>query len=318
MTQWTPEAMPDCSEWTVVVTGANSGIGFETARVFAAKGATVIMACRSVDRAEAAATELRQPNPAGELVVEALDLASLASVASFTDRIRGDVSAIEVLVNNAGVMATPYRTTEAGFELQFGVNHLGHFALTGQLLDLVEAGNWESRIVTVSSRAHEGGEIDFDDLQHDNEYSKWGAYGQSKLANLLFAFELQRRLAVADADAISLGAHPGYTATNLQTKGPEMAGNGVRRRLMSLTNMLIGQPAEQGAWPTLYAATADELTGGEYIGPTGLLEMRGAPGIVEPSDAARDTTTARRLWSRSAELTGVSYDLPSPTVDADR
>lgn len=315
MSQWSRDDLPNMETWTAVVTGANSGIGFETTRQLVAHGATVVMACRSVDRGRRAAAQLREESPPGELVVEELDLSSLDSIAAFAERLRSAVPAIELLVNNAGVMATPYRTTEDGFELQFGVNHLGHFALTGQLLELVETGNWESRIVTVSSRAHETGTIDFEDLNHEESYSKWGAYGQSKLANLLFAFELQRRLDAADAAAISLAAHPGWAATELQKKGPEMAGNRLRKRLMGVVNSLVAQSAEQGAWPVLYAATHEELSGGEYVGPTGLLEMRGAPGVSEPSEAARNVETARRLWQNSVELTGTSYDLPSPSVE---
>lgn len=318
MSDWTPERMPDCSDWTVVVTGANSGIGFEATREFVAHGATVVMGCRSTRKAEDAADRIRADDPPGRLVVEELDLADLAVVEDFARRVREREPAIEVLVNNAGLMATPYRTTEDGFELQLGVNHLGHFALTGRLLDAILAGTWESRVVTVSSRAHESGEIDFDDLQSDDDYGKWEAYGQSKLANLLFAFELQRRLDAADADAISVGVHPGWAATELQRKGPEMAGSRIRRRLMQAANRLFAQSAEQGAWPTLYAATEESITGGEYVGPTGLLEARGSPGVVEPSDAARDRTTARRLWERSEELTGVEFDLPASDATVDR
>lgn len=312
MSDWTLDSMPDCSEWTVVVTGANSGIGFETTRAFAAHGATVIMGCRSLAKADDARGRIESENPPGELIVEELDLADLTSVREFADRITAQHPAIEVLVNNAGVMATPHRTTEDGFELQFGINHLGHFALTAHLLDAVLAGNWESRIVTVSSRMHEQGEIDFEDLNSERSYGKWDAYGQSKLANLLFTFELGRRLEAADADAISVAAHPGWAATELQSKGPEMAGQRLRKRFMNLANALIAQSAEQGAWPTLYAATHPELSGGEFVGPSGFLEMRGSPAIAEPAEHATDVETARRLWDRSEELTDVSFDLPAP------
>jgi NAD(P)-dependent dehydrogenase (short-subunit alcohol dehydrogenase family) len=300
----------------VVVTGANSGIGREAAREFARAGARVVMGCRNRDRANRAVADIRADVSDADLVVESLDLGDLDSIREFAQRVGHDEPAIDVLVNNAGVMATPRRETEDGFELQFGVNHLGHFALTGRLLDAVRAGTWESRIVTISSLYHRRGEIDFDDLHGTRDYDKWDAYAQSKLANLLFAFELQRRLEQAGADTCSVGAHPGWAATNLQQRGPEMAGSRVRQLLMRGANALLAQSAQRGAWPTLYAATDETIDGGELVGPTGLFEARGTPAVVDAAERARDEQTARRLWTVSEELTGVTIDLPTPTAQS--
>jgi len=315
MSQWSPEQLPDLSERRIVVTGANSGIGREATREFARAGARVIMACRNRDRAKRAVAEISEDVDDPELVVESLDLADLSSIEGFADRITTEEPAIDVLVNNAGVMATPKRETEDGFELQFGVNHLGHFALTGHLLEATRAGNWESRIVTVSSLAHKRGEIDFDDINHERSYDKWEAYAQSKLANLLFSFELQHRLEAADADTISVAAHPGWAATKLQERGPQMAGSRFKETLMRGANALFAQSATRGAWPTLYAATHEDVDGGDFVGPTGLLGMRGSPGLTEPDQHARDEETARRLWEVSEDLTGVTMDLPGPAVE---
>ncbi|SDN18970.1 NAD(P)-dependent dehydrogenase, short-chain alcohol dehydrogenase family [Halogranum gelatinilyticum] len=309
---WTVERMPDCSEKTVVVTGANSGLGFEVTRAFAKKGATVVLACRSTERGEDAAQRVRDEVPDADLDVRHLDLANLDSVRSFAEGFLADYDNLDILCNNAGVMATPYRTTEDGFELQFGVNHLGHFALTGHLLPQLaetaaESGS-ETRVVTTSSGAHRMGEIDFDDLHHQRSYGKWEAYGQSKLANLLFAYELDRRLAVADVDVTSAAAHPGYAATNLQLRGPEMEGADLRERLMGLANNVVAQSAEMGALPILYAATADDVRGGDYIGPDGLAEMRGYPTKVQSTDTSYDMQLADELWAVSEDLTDVSYD----------
>ncbi len=227
--------MPDCPDKTVLITGANSGLGFEATKAFASKGATVIMACRSTERGRRAAAELQGSidNTGATLNVRQCDLASLDSIDEFTTRVEQDYDSIDILCNNAGVMAIPRQETEDGFEKQLGVNHLGHFALTGQLLDLLVESDGSSRIVTHSSAAHEMGELDFDDLHREQSYGKWAAYGQSKLANLLFAYELQRRLEEANStDVISVACHPGYAATNLQYRGPEQAGSTVRLRLM--------------------------------------------------------------------------------------
>lgn len=304
--KWTPEDIPDQTGKRVVITGANSGLGYDMARELARKQAHVIMACRSQSRGEAALEQIRQSAPNTSLEVVRLDLADLASVRAFAEtmELRGD--AIDILCNNAGVMAIPYRQTADGFEMQFGANHLGHFALTGLLLPrLLQAP--AARIVTVSSNKHKQGKLDFDDLNWKRNYSKWAAYARSKLANLLFAFELQRKLAGAGKRAISVAAHPGYAATNLQYVGPQMENAAPTRMIMHLLNSTVAQPSEQGARPQLYAATAPDVQGGDYIGPDGLWALRGAPTQVNASKAARDETEAAQLWQISEELTGVRY-----------
>jgi NAD(P)-dependent dehydrogenase (short-subunit alcohol dehydrogenase family) len=312
MTGWTAEDMPSLTDRTVVVTGANSGLGLESSKAFARKGATVVMACRSVERGESAAMEIREAVPDATLDVRECDLADLANVEAFADGLRDDYDAVDILCNNAGVMAIPRSETADGFETQFGVNHLGHFALTGHLLDLLRAADGESRIVTQSSGAHEMGEIDFDDLQHERAYGKWDAYGQSKLANLLFAYELQRRLGNHGwDDVISVACHPGYADTDLQFKGPREMGSTLRTAFMGVANAVFAQSAEQGALPMLYAATADDVIGGEYVGPGGLFGMRGAPEFQQSNEASRDEATAERLWTVSTDLTGVEYDFGS-------
>jgi NAD(P)-dependent dehydrogenase (short-subunit alcohol dehydrogenase family) len=311
--------MPDCSERTVVVTGANSGLGYEATKALARKGATVVMACRSTDRGEQAAREIADElsTAGGTLQVRQCDLASLDSVAAFADGVREDYDAIDVLCNNAGVMAIPRQETEDGFEKQLGVNHLGHFALTGYLLDLLVASEGESRVVNHSSGAHTSGTVNFEDLQREQSYGKWEAYGQSKLANLLFAYELQRRLDDAGiTDTLSVGCHPGYADTNLQFRGPEEMGSRVRYGMMTVANALFGQSAQQGALPLLYAATAPDVAGGAYYGPGGLLNMRGAPERQESNAASHDEADAEQLWTVSEELTGVSYDFGTLTQDA--
>ena len=318
MSEWTTAQMPDLSGETVIVTGANSGLGFEGTRAFADAGATVIMACRSVDRGESAADEIRGLVPDADLSVMALDLADLDSVASFAEAFTDAYDGLRALCNNAGVMAIPRSETADGFEMQLGVNHLGHFALTGHLLDTLRETDGESRVVTQSSGLHENGEIDFADLQSERDYDKWSAHGQSKLANLLFAFELGRRLDAAGIDGVTtVGCHPGYADTNLQRRGPEQAGSRLRLAMMKVANTVVAQDAATGALPMLYAATASEVRGGEYIGPSGFMNMRGPPAEDTPSRPARDPETARQLWDRSEELTGVTYDLPEATATAD-
>ena len=308
---WTADDIPDQRGRTTVVTGANSGIGLEATRELARNGATVIMACRSLERGEDAAGDIRDDVPDADLRVEACDLGDLTSVRSFADRL--GTEPIDVLINNAGVMAIPRSETADGFETQFGVNHLGHFALTGLLLEnLGLDADGDSRIVTVSSGMHERGEIDFDDLHGEASYDPWDAYGQSKLANVLFAYELERRLLTADASAASIAVHPGYANTRLQFRGPEQRGSRLRKAAMWLMNAVVAQSAEMGALPTLYAATASEAEGGAYYGPGGVVNMRGAPDRQSSSDVSYDEETARRLWEVSSELTGVTYDLPEP------
>ncbi|AUX10855.1 short-chain dehydrogenase/reductase SDR [Halalkaliarchaeum desulfuricum] len=303
---WSVEDVPDQTGRRIVITGANSGIGFEAASVLAREGARVVMACRSLDRGEAAAEEIREAAGDVDLAVRRLDLADLESVRSFPNRLAPDDRPIDVLVNNAGIMGIPRHETDEGFEQQFGVNHLGHFALTGVLCsDLAD----KARVVTVSSGMHERGEIDFEDLHGEKSYGKWDAYAQSKLANLLFAYELDRRAEDADTSITSVGVHPGYADTSLQSRGPELAGSPVRKAMMRVANAIFAQPAADGALPTLYAATAPDVEGGEYYGPGGLLNMRGPPERQQSSERSYDRETARRLWELSEELTGVQFDL---------
>jgi NAD(P)-dependent dehydrogenase (short-subunit alcohol dehydrogenase family) len=276
----------------VIVTGANSGIGRGAARALAGAGARVILAVRDTDKGKAAAGTM-----SGETEVRRLDLASLASVREFAAAWAGD---IDLLINNAGVMVPPLTRTVDGFELQFGTNHLGHFALTNLLLDHVTG-----RVVTVSSTGHRIGTIDFEDLNWERKpYKAWRAYGQSKLANLLFTAELQRRLTAVGSTVLADAAHPGYAATNLQFHSG--------RRLLDLVsvvgNRLLAQDENGGALPTLYAAVAD-IPGNSFAGPGGFMEQRGAPKLVARSNAAKDTAVARRLWEVSEELTGVRFPL---------
>jgi NAD(P)-dependent dehydrogenase (short-subunit alcohol dehydrogenase family) len=306
---WTADEMPDQSGRVAVVTGANSGLGLSTARELARKGGTVLMACRDPGRGEEACVDVAAAAPEGQVVLERLDLADLASVREFAARVGKAHSRIDLLVNNAGIMGPPRSETADGFELQFGTNHLGHFALTGLLLERLLAAPG-SRVVTVTSTMHWVGRINFDDLQRERRYERWTAYGQSKLANLLFARELQRRLAAADAETTSVAAHPGYSATHLQSTGPG-AGGGLASRawtaMLSLGNRVFAQDAEMGALPQLYAATAPDVPGGALVGPSSFDQMRGHPKLVGSSKAGSDMKVARRLWTASVELTGVDY-----------
>jgi NAD(P)-dependent dehydrogenase (short-subunit alcohol dehydrogenase family) len=292
--------VPDQTGRIAIVTGANSGIGLDAAHGLARAGARVVMACRDTAKGDAAAATIRADVPDALLDVTALDLASLDSVRAFADGYAHE--RLDLLINNAGVMVPPYRKTADGFELQLGTNHLGHFALSGLLLERLLA-TPGARVVTVSSTAHKFGRIDFDDLQSERSYRRWRAYGQSKLANLLFMFELDRRLREHGAGAISVAAHPGYSATNLQFAATPSR---VERLGSVVLNRVVAQSAERGAEPTLYAATA-AIEGGSFVGPDGFQEMRGAPTLVKPTRAARDAETARRLWEVSEQLTGVRF-----------
>jgi NAD(P)-dependent dehydrogenase (short-subunit alcohol dehydrogenase family) len=301
--KWTTSDIPDQSGRLAVVTGANSGLGLITARELARAGARVVVACRNTEKGSSAAEEVRSAVPDALLDVAALDLADLSSVREFATRLADEHEGLDLLVNNAGVMAPPYRKTADGFESQLGTNHLGHFALTGLLMDAMLA-RPEPRVVTVSSSAHRSGRIDFDDLQSERGYKRWRAYGQSKLANLLFCFELDRRAREAGALLRSLAAHPGYSATNLQFAGPAALHE---RITMAITNRVIAQSADMGALPILYAATVREIPSGSYVGPDGFMEGRGHPKIVKAAGRAYDVDAARRLWEVSEDLTGVQF-----------
>ena len=302
--KWTADNMPDQGGRIAVVTGANSGIGLVAARELARAGAQVVLACRNLAKGEAARREIEAAAPGAPLELEELDLSSLDSVRSFAERFRAAHDGLDLLINNAGVMAPPRSETADGFELQFGTNHLGHFALTGLLMSAIE-GRDDARVVTVSSTAHRAGRIAFDNLGGERRYFRWSAYSQSKLANLLFALELDRRLRAAGSSVKSLAVHPGYAATNLQFAAPPL----VDRLVMRVGNAVIAQSEDMGALPTLYAATEPGLDGGTFVGPDGLGEQRGHPKPVSPSRAARDETAARRLWEVSEEMTGVRFEL---------
>lgn len=301
--RWTPADLPDLSGRSALVTGANSGLGLHTALGLAAKGARVLLACRDAARGQAALERVRAAGPGVAAELVALDLADLASVRRAADEVAGRLDRLDVLVDNAGVMAVPRRLTADGFELQLGTNHLGHFALTGLLLPLLLAAP-APRVVVVSSGAHRTGRIRFDDLMGERSYGRWTAYGQSKLANLLFARELSRR--AAGTPLLVASAHPGYAATHLQSG----QGSPLLEAVMRLGNAVVAQSDAQGAWPQLYAAAMPDVRPDDYWGPH-LLEVRGHPKRVGRSAAARDDAVARRLWEVSEQLTGVAYALPA-------
>ena len=299
MSDFTADAIGDLTGRRAVITGANSGLGLQTAIALARKGASVVLACRDGKRGEEAGGRVRNLTGSDAVDVRSLDLASLGSVRAFAAGLSGPV---DILVNNAGVMATPRSTTADGFELQFGTNHLGHFALTGLLLPhLREAGT--ARVVTLSSLAHKMGHIAFDDLQSARRYRRWGAYGQSKIANLYFMVELDRRARAAGWSLTSAAAHPGMASTNL-TSGMKLP---AALDVMGGFIGLMGQSDAAGALPGLYAATQPEVRGGDYYGPSGIGETRGAPRLVAPVPRVLDQDIAVRLWNRSVELTGVDY-----------
>jgi NAD(P)-dependent dehydrogenase (short-subunit alcohol dehydrogenase family) len=320
MSSWTADQIPDLSGRHAVVTGANSGLGFHTALELARHGADVTLAVRDGVKGAAALVQLEQElagtTGRGELELAGLDLADLASVHAFAESQVGAGRRLDLLVNNAGVMAIPRRETVDGFEMQLGTNHLGHMALTLRLLPaLVSTGaeHGTARVVTVSSGAHRFGRIDLDDLMGERSYRPWGAYGQSKLANLLFVFELQRRLDDRRLPVASYAAHPGYASTNLQSVAPQMRGSSVGARMASWGNALLAQPAEMGALPSLYAATMPGLPPASYIGPDGFLEQRGHPRLVTAKPAAYDRAMAAALWHRSEQLIDLTFDDQAPT-----
>jgi NAD(P)-dependent dehydrogenase (short-subunit alcohol dehydrogenase family) len=305
MARWQEHDIPDLSGKTALVTGANSGLGLETARALAAHGAHVVLACRGADKAEQALTRIGHQLANARLSFLPLDLSDLSSVRASASAFRAEHGRLDILCNNAGVMALPYGKTPDGFEMQFGINHLGHFALTGLLFDLLRA-TPQARVVTVSSLAHRSGKLRLDDPHWErSRYSRSLAYGRSKLANLMFALELNRRVRAAGIELTSIAAHPGYSATNIGFGG--LGRNSLLGRLVALGNQLLAQPADLGALPSLYAATAAEVEGGDYIGPGGPIEFRGYPVKVKPARHALDTTEAARLWALSEQLTGVHF-----------
>ena len=303
--KWTVTDVPDQAGRRAIVTGANSGLGFETALALAGRGADVTLAVRDLAKGEAAAEQIRARSPQASIEVRRLDLADLASIDEFAWLWReSHPDGLDMLINNAGIMALPRRDTADGFEMQLGTNHLGHFALTGRLLEAIRP---DGRIVTVSSQAHRMGRIDFDDLMGERKYGAWRAYGQSKLANLLFMRSLAERLERAGSTVISVAAHPGFASTHLQAVAPEMKGRGWQVKIMDGVNKVMAQSAAMGALPTLYAATCPAIRSGDYVGPDGFGEQRGHPKLVGMNASARDDAVANRLWSVSEDLTGVRY-----------
>lgn len=296
ISHWTAENIPDLTGKISIVTGANSGIGYEMARALARRNATVILACRNKMKGRASVAQIVQDYPGAKVELMQLDLSDLTSVRRFAEQVISHYSRLNILINNAGIMATPFGKTADGFELQFGTNHLGHFALTGLLFRLIACTRMP-RVVTLSSGGHRFGAIDFDNLNAEKGYDRGKAYAQSKLANLLFTYELQRRFQEARMNASAVAAHPGWTATNLA----------VHWRMVRILTPLLGQKPAMGALPALYAATALGVQGGEYYGPGGWQELRGYPARVQSSGRSHDMAVAARLWKVSEELTGVRY-----------
>lgn len=295
--KWNIDNIPDQEGKVAIVTGSSSGIGYETARVLANKKATVIIAVRNLEKGNAAANKIREEYKNADVKVMELDLANLESVRKFADQFMPDYSRLDLLINNAGVMVPPYSKTADGFELQFGTNHLGHFALTGLLIDLIKETK-DSRIVTVSSGAHQYGKLDFDDLNWEKrKYKAWRAYGDSKIANLYFTYQLDRKLKEKNHTTLATASHPGWTATELQRHSG----------LASFLNRFFAQGIDMGALPTLYAAVGPDVKSGDYFGPSGFKEMKGYPKKVASNELSHDEAIAKRLWDVSEELTGVKF-----------
>ncbi|MFD3543262.1 oxidoreductase [Streptomyces sp. NPDC058662] len=305
MPGWNAANIPVQTGRTAVVTGANSGIGYVTARELARRGASVVLACRSAARGRAALIRLRTEVPAAEVRFAELDLADLSSVREFAKAFGQQHASLDLLVNNAGVMALPYGRTADGFETQFGVNHLGHFALTGLLLPRLRAAAPGARIVNVSSGFHVLGDIDLDDLASEHGYRRWVAYGRSKSANLLFTHELSRRFAAAGSTVVAAAAHPGYASSNLHAGASRLEGPSLNSRVAAIGNAIVAQPAATGALPTLYAATAPGVRPDTFVGPR--FGWRGAPAPSWRAKWTLDDKSGEQLWAASEKLTGVSY-----------
>ena len=306
MPQWSISDIPDLQGRVAFVTGANSGLGLETSRILALKGAHVVMACRNSDKAQKAQDEIQATVPHASTELTTLDLASLSSIRECANTFLASHSHLDMLFNNAGVMAIPRKETQDGFEMQFGTNYLGHFALTGLLLPTLLA-TPQSRIVTMTSLARFAGRVNLNDLNSTHSYSRWGAYGQSKWADLLFAFELQRRLSEAGASTISVVAHPGYAHTELQNTSASTSNAVVETLFYATLGPLVAQSAQMGALPELYAATSPTIHGGELVGPGGLFRMRGYPKVEKNNQRGYNRETSVGLWNESVKLTGVDY-----------
>ena len=307
MSDWTVDDIPDQAGRTALVTGANSGLGLASAKALAAKGARVLLGCRSPERGQAALAEVTAVATGVEPTLVALDLSDLSSVDAAAEVVASTAPRLDLLFNNAGVMAVPQGRTADGFETQFGTNHLGHFALTGRLLPLLLAAD-APRVVTTSSNVHKIGRIHWDDLDLQRRYGKWVAYCQSKLANLLFTTELDRQAREHGGRLLAVAGHPGYASTHLQAVGPELTGSRFMAWAMDFGNRHLGQPADAGALPQLRAGTDPAVRSGQYYGPDGIAERMGSPTLVKARKKAYDPAAARRLWGISVERTGVTYD----------
>ncbi len=306
--KWTEENIPAQNGKVVVITGANSGLGFYTSLAIAGKGARVIMACRSLEKGEEARQQIQSLQPGAELELMELDLSMLSSVKTFAQKLLATYGAPDILINNAGVMNLPYLKTSEGFEMQFGVNHLGHFALSALLWPelSVKPG---ARLVNVSSAAYRSGKIRFEDIHWEKSYNKWGAYGMSKLANLLFTLELSRRLKGSGQDILVASAHPGYADTTLVAKGMLMSGAKRKANFVNLANRYLGQSAAMGALPTLYAASAPRVEQGGFYGPSGFMKMKGWPALEIPNPRKVNLFVSAQLWKLSEDLTGIKFPL---------
>ena len=304
MSKWTPRQIPSQQGRLAIVTGANSGIGYQAAKYLARAGAMVILACRNAEKGEAARAQIAAAQPLAKVEMRILDVADLDSVRRFAAEFLSEDRPVDLLINNAGVMAIPERrTTPQGFEMQFGTNHLGHFALTALLLPALLR-QPESRVVTVASIAHKGGKLNFDDLNAERSYDPRGAYQQSKLANLVFGLEFDRRLRAHAAKTASVIAHPGVAVTNIVSNG---MGTGLKGRIVNALLPFVAQSDDRGSWPLVYAATSPDAHGGGYYGPDGIAEIKGAPTEVKPKPHALDPAGGKRLWEISEKLTGVRY-----------
>ena len=310
--KWTQQDIPDLTGKIVVITGANSGLGLECAKTLAAKGATVVMTARNLAKGETARTEILAEHPAAALDLMQLDVGDLRSVRAFVTAFKANYDRLDILLNNAGVMAIPRQLTPDGFETQLGVNHLGHFALTGLLLEVI-TGTPNARIHNVSSSANYTGTINFDDLMGEKNYSRWAAYGQSKLANIFFTFELQKRLTASGFDTMANTSHPGLVMGNLQANSVEQSGTGMEAWLYRIITPLMAQDITMGVLPMLYGMTAPEAKGGVFYGPK-TFNLRGYPAVKKANKEAYDAAALKRFWAVSEELTGVE-DWPLPATN---
>lgn len=302
---WTPSDLPSQQGKHFAITGANSGIGLQAARILAEKGAKISLLCRSKDKAEDAMQLIKQSAPEAELAFTPLNLMSLESIRQAANTLSQQSEKLDGFINNAGIMAVPQAETEDGFESQFGTNHLGHFALNGLLFEKFKTDG--TRIVSVSSLAHRFGRLNFNNLNAEKRYQKWVVYGQAKLANLVYIRELQRRLDQAGIKLSATACHPGYSSTNLQQYGAKLAGKGLTDKMAGLANIIFAQSAEQGSWPTVFAAASDDAHAGRYYGPNGLFETRGKVKEAHVGSHALSIENAQKLWEKSEELTGVSW-----------